>query len=276
MTMRTNDEARRARQAKQLAELLDGLKLAQRPRLPWLAVIGRRGVSLLFVALVGVVLSLGLIAPSAAQSAALGQIVPLQVWAGAWLVTAAVCVVQAFHRLDRLAFALAVAMFTTWSAQYFVAWFSGAVERGWLAAVIYLGFAGWMAVIATWPEAVRLPFSPVQDGDYPDAVITSNTSGMVTGWLGAAERIFGWKAEEIIGLPVVLLMPSRYRGNHNAAVARATATGVLKHHGQLLLAEALHRDGHEFTVQLFISQRLTDTGLIFITVVRCPYEGPPR
>lgn len=264
MTMPNSKESR------QLADLLDSMQGAISPRCSVLRHIGRRGASLLFVAFIGIVLALSLLAPSPAQVSTLGQVVPLKLWAVAWSVTAALCVFQAFRRNDRLAFAVAVAMFTSWAMQYIVAWVSGVTERGYLAAAVYIAFGGWLAVIATWPEALRLPYSAVNHTNYPDAVITANERGQITGWLGSAERLFGWPAAEILGRQVTVLMPERYRAGHSAAVDKVLKTGVARHEGQLLLAEALRRDGTEFTVQLFIRSRQTDTGVVFITVVRDP------
>jgi PAS domain S-box-containing protein len=40
-----------------------------------------------------------------------------------------------------------------------------------------------------------------------DAIITRTADGIVTGWNAAAERIFGYSAEEMLGRPVSLLVP---------------------------------------------------------------------
>jgi PAS domain S-box-containing protein len=41
-----------------------------------------------------------------------------------------------------------------------------------------------------------------------DAILTNDVDGIITSWNGAAQRIFGYAAEEIIGKPITLLMPA--------------------------------------------------------------------
>src|SRR4051812_11608859 len=45
----------------------------------------------------------------------------------------------------------------------------------------------------------------IQSAD--DAIITKDLNGIVRSWNGAAERIFGYTAAEIIGKPIALLVP---------------------------------------------------------------------
>jgi two-component system, LuxR family, sensor kinase FixL len=44
-----------------------------------------------------------------------------------------------------------------------------------------------------------------------DAIVTITPEGIVRWFNRGAERIFGYRAEEVIGQPVTLLMPERYR-----------------------------------------------------------------
>jgi len=80
-------------------------------------------------------------------------------------------------------------------------------------------------------------------------------TGVVTGWNPQAEKIFGWKADEIIGRKVEkTIIPERYRQAHSDGMQRFLEAGKGSVIDTLVEIHALHRDGHEFPVELSISQ----------------------
>jgi PAS domain S-box-containing protein len=88
----------------------------------------------------------------------------------------------------------------------------------------------------------------------PSAVITADQTGMITGWNRKAEEIFGWSHDEAIGRTLAAtIIPRRYRDNHQRGLARFIETGEGKILGRLVELSALHRDGHEFPVEISIS-----------------------
>jgi len=123
--------------------------------------IGRRGASLLFVGMLSFVLAASIAFAPAPQRASpaylvLSDLAPLWAWAAAWAVSGAVCWVQAFVRQDRIAFALATAMWWAYGLAAIVGYFTGVNPRGWVAAGIWILFGGWLNLIATWPESADL------------------------------------------------------------------------------------------------------------------------
>src|SRR2546426_4302296 len=87
-----------------------------------------------------------------------------------------------------------------------------------------------------------------------DAVITMDDTGSVTGWNPSAERIFGWTAAEIIGHQLSLtIVPPRHRAAHEAGLRRYRQTAEGPVLGKVIEITGLHRDGHEFPVELAIS-----------------------
>jgi len=87
-----------------------------------------------------------------------------------------------------------------------------------------------------------------------DAVITMDAAGLITGWNPQAETICGWSQQEVIGQPLVTtIIPLRYREAHERGLRHFLATGegpVLNKRIEVL---ALHKDGHEFPVELTIT-----------------------
>ncbi len=119
--------------------------------------IGRRGSCLLFFAVLDLFYALSLFQPvaEARRSASvlfIASILPLWAWGTLWLTVGILCIIGAFTRRDRWAFAAAVAIKTLWGGLTLLAWIAGFLERGWLSAVIWLAMAGWVLIISSWPE----------------------------------------------------------------------------------------------------------------------------
>jgi hypothetical protein len=122
--------------------------------------IGRRGASLLFLALLDVVYGAGLayiqdLGRVAATYRFIADVAPLEVWAAAWFLVAAICLVQAFAIRDQLAFGAAVALKVTWGGVTLLGWLLHNVPRGYVSATIWLAFAGWLFIISGWTEVPR-------------------------------------------------------------------------------------------------------------------------
>ncbi len=101
------------------------------------------------------------------------------------------------------------------------------------------------------------------------AVVTMDDEGVVTGWNRKAEATFGWSATEVVGSRLVdLIVPPHYRDNHNRGLEHFRATGEGPVLGQVLELSAIHRDGHEFPVELRISEAARlHTSTVFIAFI---------
>src|SRR5207302_400403 len=102
-----------------------------------------------------------------------------------------------------------------------------------------------------------------------DAVVTMDASGIITDWNPMAETIFGWPKSQAVGRMVAdTIIPLRYRERHRLGVARFVETGkgpVLNTRTEL---EALHRDGHEFPIELSIGATPSAHGFLFSAFAR--------
>lgn len=103
-----------------------------------------------------------------------------------------------------------------------------------------------------------------------DAVIVADAAGVVIDYSGAAENIFGYDLREAIGRPLVeLIVPDKYREAHLAGMKRFLDTGEKRVIGQgLVQLDALHKDGHEFPVEVSIAQAAGPNGPIFVSFIR--------
>lgn len=101
------------------------------------------------------------------------------------------------------------------------------------------------------------------------AVITMDEHGAVNAWNRRAEEMFGWSAEEAVGASLVnLIVPAKYRYDHDAGLKHFRETGEGRVLGQVLEFTALRRDGHEFPVELRISEAARVEGTtLFIAFV---------
>lgn len=87
-----------------------------------------------------------------------------------------------------------------------------------------------------------------------DAVITMNAQGLITVWNPQAETIFGWSREGAVGRRLAeTIIPPQYREAHDRGLQQFLATGQGPLLNKRIELTALHRDGHEFPVELTIS-----------------------
>jgi PAS domain S-box-containing protein len=97
-----------------------------------------------------------------------------------------------------------------------------------------------------------------------DAVVRISEEGLITGWNARAEQTFGWRAAEAVGQPLAeLIVPERLRAAHRQGLERYRRTRTSHVLHQRLELSALHRDGHEFPVELVIAPIVTGETLSF-------------
>lgn len=102
-----------------------------------------------------------------------------------------------------------------------------------------------------------------------DAVVQMDFNGKIIGWSRHAEVTFGWSVEEAIGRALhETIIPARYRDAHVHGLKRFLDSGVGVVLNRRVELEGLHRDGHEFPIELAIASLKTARGSWFCAFVR--------
>lgn len=87
-----------------------------------------------------------------------------------------------------------------------------------------------------------------------EGIITIDERGIIESFNLAAERIFGYKAKEIIGKNVSILMPSPHREQHDAYIGNYLRTGRAKIIGIGREIVARRKNGTVFPMDLSVSE----------------------
>ncbi|WP_223999172.1 EAL domain-containing protein [Aureimonas sp. SA4125] len=90
-------------------------------------------------------------------------------------------------------------------------------------------------------------------GSSVDAIVCANGDNRILSWNSAAERMFGYTADEAIGQLLSIIVPPRFRHSHQMGLQRAAAGVKTKLVGSLVTVPALRRDGTEFPIELSLS-----------------------
>ena len=102
-----------------------------------------------------------------------------------------------------------------------------------------------------------------------DGVITVDEEGEVKSLNPAAERLFGYRAEEVIGRNVSMLMFEPHRNEHDVYLGNYLRTGERKIIGRLgRVLPARRKDGSVFQMDLAVTEFLLENRRHFVGVVR--------
>jgi two-component system sensor kinase FixL len=102
----------------------------------------------------------------------------------------------------------------------------------------------------------------------PDAMVVIDDRGIMQSFSAAAERLFGYAADEVLGQNVKRLMPSPYRENHDGYLDRYLRTGERRIIGIGRVVVGERKDGSTFPMELAVGEMKSSSKRFFTGFVR--------
>lgn len=100
-----------------------------------------------------------------------------------------------------------------------------------------------------------------------DGIIVIDARGRIETFNPAAERLFGYREEEVVGRNVTVLMPSPYREEHDMYLSRYLQTGHARIIGIGREVTGLRRDGTMFPLHLSVGEMVVGGDRKFTGIV---------
>ena len=109
-------------------------------------------------------------------------------------------------------------------------------------------------------DTSRLAWAKLEDivENSEDAILSKNLDGIITSWNTAAERLFGYRAEEILGQPITLIIPPERLSEEATILARLRNGERIDHYDTVRRT----KDARLINVSLTVSPLRDSTGQI--------------
>ena len=174
--------------------------------------------------------------------------------------------------LALIAFAVVLAI-TAWS----IGWYRSEMLT---AAELVAGAAGALATIQLYRQirkrqvvSVALQSATARVSDIVesamDPIIAIDATQRIVLFNAAAEKVFGWPREAVLGESIGKLLPERFRDKHRGHIEDFGRTGTTARRmgGQTVLS-ALRANGEEFPIEASISKHTEEGRQLFTVILR--------
>ncbi len=101
-----------------------------------------------------------------------------------------------------------------------------------------------------------------------DAIILADLEGFILSWNKAAEHMFGYSAEEVVGKPLTVIMPTRFREQHQNGMERVLTTNETRVIGKTVELCGLSKGGEEFPIELSLSRSAESNDQFYCGIIR--------
>jgi PAS domain S-box-containing protein len=101
-----------------------------------------------------------------------------------------------------------------------------------------------------------------------DGVMIIDADGTVQEYNPTCEQLFGYRANEVVGKNVKMLMPPPYRQEHDQYLSRYRTTGVKRVIGVGREVEGRRKDGSTFPMELSVGEARPGGRQVFVGIIR--------
>jgi PAS domain S-box-containing protein len=102
----------------------------------------------------------------------------------------------------------------------------------------------------------------------PDAMVIADELGQIVHANAEAVRLFGWPRNDLVGRPIEILLPARFRGMHQSHRAGYQAAPRTRPMGLGLDLSGLRKDGAEFAAEISLAPIEVDGRHCVVAAVR--------